>query len=106
MKNCFSLFCPTLLDGARARGCRSESRRTKTVRAIIGAKYIFPMLPHGIFPASLFGFMLLHMRLPFNRILCAQASATFYIPYWRQFSRWMGSFPAGKRETKFGLPLS
>jgi 2-acylglycerol O-acyltransferase 2 len=61
------------------------------------------MVPHGIFPASLFAFYLMHMRLPFNRIKAATASAVLYFPYWRQFAHWLGNIPADRREIKAAL---
>ena len=59
--------------------------------------HLFPMVPHGIFPASVFGFLIVQPRLPCVRVVGAQASATFYFPYWRQFSRWLGSVHAKGR---------
>jgi 2-acylglycerol O-acyltransferase 2 len=51
----------------------------------------------GIFPASVFGFLIVQPRLPCVRVVGAQASATFFFPYWRQFSRWLGSVHAKSR---------
>ena len=42
------------------------------------------MVPHGIFPASLFIWVMMQNRTPARRFITAQASITLYFPYWRQ----------------------
>lgn len=60
-------------------------------------KAIYPLVPHGVFPAALFMLMLINARTPMSRISAAQASITFRFPYWRQFARMLGSIHASKR---------
>jgi 2-acylglycerol O-acyltransferase 2 len=59
---------------------------------------IFPMVPHGVHPATVIGAAMIAPRTPMVRMVMAQASSTMAAPYWRTFARQMGSVPASRHE--------